>query len=591
MQLQDYSIPIEKLKKELENNPDNIDLLLKLTDLYLKSEGDNYYNSVITLDKILSLDPLHLPANRIRGLIYKEMDNPVKAIECFKTILDAYANAADHPEYLSVLFDYADLLEQVDREEEAIEIFKQLLQRNPKDLSYLFKLAHLYVLVDRNEDSIEVYQSILEIDPENEVALAHLVDLYEKVDKKLYYTTRAELAMKEGSLNRAVGEYKKLFNICIEPEEIAEVHKKLAQLYYIQKEYNKSLDEYNLAFDILSHDYDLLKGMGKVYFEMEEYEIALENFQQALDYNDKDYTIFIDLAECYLELEKYPEALKELETVKMFIPDDMDIRCALAESYIHIRNYYKAQEELDYVLAREPENTRALGCIVDLNLEKEDYNKALEISMKLVKLKPNSPFSARKMAEAYKALGDDYNAHYNLGLSYELQSEHGMATDEFLHALEFQPDNADLLLKIADLYILMDEKFVGMEYYEKAAEADPTNTVVLKKLADFYISHEELDRAIEAYMAIVEVNNKDSEAYYNIASLYEKQKYLEDALETYYKFIELAPNNNKSDAVRKKIASLEKKLGKNVSVSVDDDEMEEMTLFEKIVSLFKPGDR
>ena len=594
MQLQDFTPAIEKLKNQLETDPDNIQLLLQLVELYLKTEGDEYYHSVITLDKILELDPLNFAANRIRGLIYKELDNEEEAIKCFEIIMEKYAYAKEHPEYREIRFDYAELLEQVEREDEALEIFESLDNEKPNDIAVLFKLAHMYAVIERYEEAVNNYKKILELDPGNEAALSQLVDLYEESDKKLYFLTKAELAMKEGNINRAIGEYRKMLGQVAEPEDECDIHIKIAFCHFMQEDFNNALDAYNLALDIDESNPDAYKGLGKVYFETEEYEAAIDCFNNAIELNENDYGVYVDLADCYIELEKYPEAIRELETVKQYMPDDMDVRCSLAEGYVLIRDLYKAKQEINYILARDAKNTRALGALVDLNIEKEDFESALEVSKQIVKLIPNSAYSSRKLAETYEALEDDYNAHYNYGLSYELQSEYGMAIDEYELALEIQPDNAELIMKIGDIYICMGEKFIGIEYYERAADANKENSAPLKKLAEFYLDNGEIDRATDAYSRLVEIDKRDSDAFYNLAVLYEKQKFLEDALEAFYTFLELAPNSTKADKVAKRVEKLEKKLGRRddeVYEELDGEEYEEYiderTILQKIVGIFK----
>lgn len=591
MQLQDFGPAIKSLKEQLETDPENIEKLLQLVELYLKVEGDEYYNSVITLDKILELDPNNFVANRIRGLIYKELENEEEALNCFKIILENYSFAQEHPEYKEIHFDYAELLEQLDREDESLEIFEQLIGQNPNDIAVLFKLAHIYTVMDRSDESINVYKKILQLDPENEAALMQLVELYEEVDKIMFHTTKAELALKEGEINRAIAEYRKLIPLFEDVEEECEIRIKIAKTLTMQEEYSQAIDEYNLALDLDENNYEICKGLGSVYYEQEEYDSAIECFQDALKLKQDDYSIYAELADCYVELEKYAEAVAELESYKKHKPDDIDVRCSLAEGYIALRDLYRGKEEIDFVLTRDPNNTRAIGAMVDLNLEKEDFEAALEASKKIVQLIPNSAFSARKMAECYEALKDEYNMHYNYALAYELQSEYGMAIDEYESAHELQPENADILMKIGDLYISMGEKFVGIEYYEKASEADPESSVPFEKLAKFYTDNGDSDRAAEAYASLVEIEPRNSEAHYALAQLYDKQKFLEDALKHYNKYIELAPNSTKSDQVKKRIHKLEKKMGIASDTEYeqleDGEYIDDRTIFQRVFDFFR----
>jgi superkiller protein 3 len=587
MQLQDFGAIIQNLNKQLEQDPENIELLLKLAEVHLKVEGDDYYNSVIVLDKILELDPVNFPANRIRGLIYKEQDNTEKARECFKTILDTYSQIRHTPEYLETCFDYAETLEMEDSDEEALNIYEDLLKQNPDNIAVLFKLAHIYSAEARTKEAIDMYKQILEIDPENDAALNSLSELYEKTDKGLYHLTRAEMAFNEGNINKAIAEYKKVIPHLQEAQAECEIYKKMAMAYSLLEDYNQALDQYNLAIDLNEEDYEIYKGLGKLYIDLEEIDTAIECFMKAVELQSQDYSLFVDLAECYMDLEKYPEAVRELEIVKKHKPDDLEIRCAIAEAYIHIRDLYHAGEELDYVLAREPENTIAIGLMVDLNAEKENYEKAKEWAEKLGKLLPTSAYSARKLAECYEPLGEKYLAAYNYGLAFELQKEYGLAIDQYEQAVALKPDNAELIMKIGDLYSSLDEKYVGIEYYERAAEAEPNNPLPLEKLGKFYMGNNDYDRAMDVYSRLVEIDTRNSEACYNLAKLYERSNYNEDALQAYEKLLQIAPNSTKSDEVKKKVLKLRKKLGLEIEEEGEEFYDADMTLFEKIVNYFK----
>lgn len=592
MQLQDYRLPIKKLNQQLESDPNNVQILLQLAELYLKSEDENYINAVVTLDKILELQPENLPANKIRSLIYKEEDNYEKAADCLKIILDTYNNAKDHPLYLETLFDYADILECLDKHEEAFPIYQELISFKPHDLAILFKMAHLYEILEKFTESINTYNKILELEPDNEVALSQLINLYETVDKKLYYQKKAELSVKEKNFNRAISEYKKMMSETSSSDDNNYIHKRIAEVYLFQEDYNHALDEYNLALDCIEDDDEAYRGMGRVYLEIAEFENALEFFNKAMSLNKKDPTIYIELAETYIELQKYPEAIGVLKVANQYRPDDINVKCSIAESYIAIGDNYNAKNEIDQVLTMDENNTRALGALIDLYLSQEHYEMALEISKKLVQIIPKSPFSSRKMAEVYELLKDDYHAHFNYALAYELQGEKGMAIDEYLQTISFNPKNADIHIKIGDLYIEMGEQFVGMEYYDKAVEIDPQNELALNKLAEFYFKHDEYEKAADAYLSLTKINSKDSDAYFNLGLIYEKQKYYEDALKAYYKFVELAPNSNQAYNVSKKISSFERKLNvkpANESEETDDNyiEYDNRTIVQKLIDFFK----
>lgn len=71
------------------------------------------------------------------------------------------------------------------------------------------------------------------------------------------------------------------------------------------------------------------------------------------------------------------------------------------------------------------------------------------------------------------------------------------AVEQYNKALEMDPDNYDIMLKIFDSYKNLNDEKGLEEIYERAKNADPKNESIYIKFADYYMSLENYDDAAD----------------------------------------------------------------------------------------------
>ena len=132
--------------------------------------------------------------------------------------------------------------------------------------------------------------------------------------------------------------------------------------------------------------------------------------------------------------------------------------------------------------------------------------------------------------------------------------------DEYTWAHQIQPDNVEIIMKLASVYEEMNEKYIAAEYYQKAVDINKENIPALKKLGEIYSSLKDYNTAISSYKAIIDIDAMNKEIYFLLGELYEKVKNYDFALESYKKYVSLAPNTNNAKTAKEKITKIEAKI-------------------------------
>jgi len=166
-------------------------------------------------------------------------------------------------------------------------------------------------------------------------------------------------------------------------------------------------------------------------------------------------------------------------------------------------------------------------------LERQDYQKAIEVGKRAVILFPRS-----------------FEAHLCLGLAYRGIREFDLAIESFKKA-ELCVSERDLgLMVIIYGQIGMTYKDKGdldnaLFYYQKAFAKEPTSEVkatILNNIAEIYREKGNLDKALSCYEKLLKLTNeeiKKAHIYNNIALIYERKGEYSKAIDYLIKATEI----------------------------------------------------
>ena len=168
---------------------------------------------------------------------------------------------------------------------------------------------------------------------------------------------------------------------------------------YVQKEMlNKAIKEYENLFEHRSSDKEIVRTLAELYRKTEQTfsSISVYNILSDLtDKNDEIAEIQSILAELNEEVRDYPAAFEAYKTRLGILPTDISTNQKLAELYIKLKNFPKATETLLYMLTFVTEPKTLLWVyerIVELYVETDEYEKAIEYSNKLLDVQGSDKF-------------------------------------------------------------------------------------------------------------------------------------------------------------------------------------------------------
>ena len=144
---------ISQYQKLLAADPFNNILLFKLANTYLR---DNQCNEAIyCYQKLISRNPQdHCTLFNV-ALAYMKNNNTTKALEYFTKVIDI------KPDYIKKYFN------KNEDYQEAIQVYKILLAKNPTKIGLRFQLSNMYIKLGNSKEAIKELEKILEWDPKN----------------------------------------------------------------------------------------------------------------------------------------------------------------------------------------------------------------------------------------------------------------------------------------------------------------------------------------------------------------------------------------------------------------------------------------
>ena len=177
----------EALEKCISLNPEHIDALLKIAELYLYSR--QYKESREYINRALKVDKHNAKAYFINGMSFLEMGDTTRAIYNFQTTVEQNPDHYNAYMQLGLLF-YAK------NNKLAIDYLNNALNISPKSIEALYAKAMFYQNNNDTTAAINTYAIILEIDPN--YAFAHYNLGYIHYD----YLNEYEIAL--GHFNNAI---------------------------------------------------------------------------------------------------------------------------------------------------------------------------------------------------------------------------------------------------------------------------------------------------------------------------------------------------------------------------------------------------
>ncbi|MEW6068552.1 MAG: XrtA/PEP-CTERM system TPR-repeat protein PrsT [Nitrospirota bacterium] len=406
----DASSAISNFERAKSLKPEFVAPYMNLATFYIAKGDDN--KALEQYDAALRVNPHSIEVLLASAVLFERTGNEAGAI-------DRYAKAKSTENPLGYAAIAAYYVRKNDLKQ-GIEIFKELLKKNPKlmeardQLAAIYikdnnvkeaeilykemislmpgspighnKLAALYIRSGNNEKAISELSSSLKLNPEQPEIMSILVNLY---------LNKNDLKMAEEIARQITAKY---------PKKGTGYHV-LADVMYKKKDYEKAILYYEKSEKLSKNNFLSPTAIGNIYLSQGKTTKAIEAYKRALKVNPNYMPALNNLAYLYSEKKgMLDDALKLAEKAKNLLPKNETVGTGsvmdtLGWIYYKKGNYNKAimflKEAISF-LPNEPTIRYHLGLAYIKNGMKTEARQELENALKLASNFPEAE-DARKI--------------------------------------------------------------------------------------------------------------------------------------------------------------------------------------------------
>lgn len=397
---------------------------------------------------------------------------------------------------------------------EALKWFKAEIEESPKDVIPYILCGHTYFEVEEYGRSLSMYDAALKVVGKDKSSRSMIHRERSVVYLQLADTLKAYSDI-EAAMKYAKGD----------DEEMSELFKRRAQLYYEQHRYSEADADYNAMLKIDPNNVMSIMGLGRNCNDQKDYAGAIAYFDKAIQLYPDYSSGYSFRAESNLGQKEYTKAADDLvkalsidgDSKAFYTMQDFD-----ADSVPFLLSRLKLQ------VVKEPKNyywTYCIGHVYQTVLE--DYAKAIGFYRKSLEIN-SSDVVYRRISECYDELGD---------FDMAIQSiEEASAIDK--NNLYYSALMANYLYEAGR----SDEAIAALDSY---LEERPEASFWYYRRGWIKESSGDIEGALEDYTMCTMLDDEYAYAYLCRGRIYEKKGKTALAKADYEKVIELEPEPSK----------------------------------------------
>ena len=423
-----------------------------------------------------------------------------KYAEAFDLFQHCHALDSTNANVLSELSGFYNVLQEKGK---ALTYLQKAVEKDPNNYYYNMMLASLSKELDRKEEAIDIYKKILET----------------HTDKTDVYMALAEVYNDNGDLEKAI-------EVLDELEKSVGVREAITlnkfRLYSMLSEKGKAFDEIDSIIKKNPDNLSYILLLGDLYLQDNQLDKSLEQYKK-VEAIDADLPALVLSMVTYYEKSGKPElAQKEINRALVSPMFEVDVKLQLLTRYIAMLQSNKTDTKIANPLFatlfdQHPHNAQLnflYGSVLLLQENKEAAMKQFEI---YTTAEPENPGGWEQMLrialpdsldrvvsiteKALKYIPDAYQFYFYLGGAKYQQEKYKEALAIFKAGLEIMgeenpPVKSDFYAQIGDLNYHLGNRDIAFENYEKALKLNPQNLGVLNNYS-YYLSikDENLDKA------------------------------------------------------------------------------------------------
>jgi len=434
----DASVLFEKCKKI---NPQSAITNYEIATILIQKK--DYKNAIEYAKKAVELNQTNIWYNALLAVLYKQTNNPEKAISIYKDLNNLNPNRIDFLYEIANLYNYLkkydNALEYYNiiennfginenvclekeriylakgKKEEAYNEIQKLISSNPQEIRYWGMLAESYIADDEFEKAKDIYKKMLEIEPNNGLVHLSLSDFY-RINKDFdnsFNELKIAFASNDVEMELKIKMLITFLNFSNESPELKqqsiELIKILISVYpdkvephtlyadFLLKENNieEAREQLVIVSKSLKSKYLVWEQLLYIDGKLNDYISMYNESSEALEYFPTQPELYYFKGLSAYQLQKYDTAEFTLKVGIELVTDNKslitEMYSILADTYNKLKKSKESDNAMEQILKIDKENKAILNNYsYYLSLRGDSLEKAERMSLTCVELDPNN---------------------------------------------------------------------------------------------------------------------------------------------------------------------------------------------------------
>lgn len=292
----------------------------------------------------------------------------------------------------------------------------------------------------------------------------------------LEFEKAGEYYERRGFVPRVLAIYKKILRY---DSSRANIYQKLAHLYADQGLIQDAISQYEILARIYEHNGDIEAALDS-YRQIADLDPANISIRErlAMLYSQKGFAEKaaderVKIGDAFIKRGDYLAAIKSYENALTEIPDYDAAVKGVVNAYLAEGRTDEARNILDQLLEKDPENIDALEKIGQIYADSERIDDAIKVYMQICKIDPSQNSVCETLGKLYVAKGDFPEAFRLLKEVVDLavEREHFQQALELLEKLQsLDPENIVIRERKIEIYQKINEHDEVKKLFEEMAE-------------------------------------------------------------------------------------------------------------------------
>ncbi|WKZ47008.1 MAG: tetratricopeptide repeat protein [Anaerolineales bacterium] len=307
--------------------------------------------------------------------------------------------------------------------------------------------------------------------------------------------------------------------------------------------------------------------LGKINLHQKRPKNALVYVEKSLEENPDNLEAQKTYAQLLVMSKRRKDAIELMKNLVKKHPEDAGLRWALSSNLRAVGKLDESNEQMRLAIQIDPKYLEKLSeTLINLPTNLLDYfimgtmsveNKAMfsyldkETRVQVIKQLIKEEILGKevdidlvfwsKIADSVAKKAKDIPRDMRLlGEWYERAQQYTQAENAYKRAIELDTSDPAVQLKLANIYILLNQQESAIPFLIKSAELKPRAAPYLV-LAKIYEKKGSNQEALDAYQKAIELEPNNADAINSLASYYDNQGNMSDAITTFTRAISLEP--------------------------------------------------